>query len=219
MTVLMVEHDMGMVMDISDHVVVLNFGQVIASGTPAEVRRDPEVIERLPRRGDGGAAQRLRAAGGDATGSSSRSSSPASACSAGGVYALDRARLRADLQGHAGRQLRHRRDHDARRLSLLRRHRHLGLPSWLALALALAGIGLLGAVVERIVLRPLLGRAGRSASSWSTIGLGAILHGVPRASGAVDTCALPQLLPRSPLMIGEILVPGRCCAASRWRSR
>jgi len=42
-TVLMVEHDMGMVMDLSDHVVVLNFGQVIASGTPREVQDDPEV--------------------------------------------------------------------------------------------------------------------------------------------------------------------------------
>jgi branched-chain amino acid transport system ATP-binding protein len=44
-TVLLVEHDMGMVMDISSHVVVLNFGQVIASGTPDEVRRHPQVIE------------------------------------------------------------------------------------------------------------------------------------------------------------------------------
>ena len=43
-TVLMVEHDMGMVMDISDHVVVLNFGQVIARGTPREVQDDPEVV-------------------------------------------------------------------------------------------------------------------------------------------------------------------------------
>ncbi|MGB7422268.1 MAG: ABC transporter ATP-binding protein [Comamonas sp.] len=42
-TVLMVEHDMGMVMDLSDHVVVLNFGQVIARGTPAQVQADPEV--------------------------------------------------------------------------------------------------------------------------------------------------------------------------------
>lgn len=41
--VLMVEHDMGMVMDISDHVVVLNFGQVIAQGTPREVQANPEV--------------------------------------------------------------------------------------------------------------------------------------------------------------------------------
>ncbi|HEX7441651.1 MAG TPA: ABC transporter ATP-binding protein [Caldimonas sp.] len=44
-TVLLVEHDMGMVMDISSHVVVLNFGQVIGSGTPAEVRGLPEVVE------------------------------------------------------------------------------------------------------------------------------------------------------------------------------
>jgi branched-chain amino acid transport system ATP-binding protein len=44
-TVLLVEHDMGMVMDISSHIAVLNFGEVIASGTPAEVRRHPQVIE------------------------------------------------------------------------------------------------------------------------------------------------------------------------------
>jgi branched-chain amino acid transport system ATP-binding protein len=44
-TVLLVEHDMGMVMDISSHVVVLNFGEVIAAGTPAEVRRHPHVVE------------------------------------------------------------------------------------------------------------------------------------------------------------------------------
>ena len=44
-TVLLVEHDMGMVMDISSHVVVLNFGQVIAAGTPSQVRAHPQVIE------------------------------------------------------------------------------------------------------------------------------------------------------------------------------
>ncbi|MGQ9367841.1 ABC transporter ATP-binding protein [Azospirillum sp. ST 5-10] len=43
-TVLMVEHDMGMVMDISDHVVVLNFGQVIAQGLPRDVQANPEVV-------------------------------------------------------------------------------------------------------------------------------------------------------------------------------
>ena len=42
-SILMVEHDMGMVMDISDHVVVLNFGQVIARGLPHEVQSNPEV--------------------------------------------------------------------------------------------------------------------------------------------------------------------------------
>lgn len=44
-TVLMVEHDMSMVMDISDHVVVLNFGQVIASGLPQSVQKDPAVVQ------------------------------------------------------------------------------------------------------------------------------------------------------------------------------
>jgi len=44
-TVLLVEHDMHMVMDICSHIVVLNFGQQIASGTPAEVSQNPAVIE------------------------------------------------------------------------------------------------------------------------------------------------------------------------------
>lgn len=43
-TVLLVEHHMSLVMSISDKVVVLNFGQKIADGTPAEVQKHPEVI-------------------------------------------------------------------------------------------------------------------------------------------------------------------------------
>ena len=45
MTVFMVEHDMGIVMDISDHVCVVNYGRKIAEGTPAEVAANPAVID------------------------------------------------------------------------------------------------------------------------------------------------------------------------------
>jgi branched-chain amino acid transport system ATP-binding protein len=44
-TVVLIEHDMGVVMDISDRVVVLDHGRRIADGTPHEVRADPEVIK------------------------------------------------------------------------------------------------------------------------------------------------------------------------------
>ncbi len=44
-TIVLIEHDMGVVMDISDHVVVLDFGQKIGDGTPDEVRQNPRVIE------------------------------------------------------------------------------------------------------------------------------------------------------------------------------
>lgn len=42
--VLLIEHDMSVVMGISDHVIVLDYGRMIADGTPAEVRSDPAVI-------------------------------------------------------------------------------------------------------------------------------------------------------------------------------
>ena len=45
MTIFMVEHDMSIVMDISDHVCVVNYGRKIAEGTPAEVAANPAVIE------------------------------------------------------------------------------------------------------------------------------------------------------------------------------
>ncbi|MDQ6522944.1 ABC transporter ATP-binding protein [Nocardioides sp. LHD-245] len=44
LSVLLVEHHMGMVMGISDTVVAMNFGKKITEGTPAEVRRHPEVV-------------------------------------------------------------------------------------------------------------------------------------------------------------------------------
>ena len=45
MTILLIEHDMGLVMDISDHVVALDFGQKIAEGAPDEIKTNERVIK------------------------------------------------------------------------------------------------------------------------------------------------------------------------------
>jgi branched-chain amino acid transport system ATP-binding protein len=43
-TILLVEHDMKLVMKVTDRIAVLNFGKLIAQGTPTEIQNNPEVI-------------------------------------------------------------------------------------------------------------------------------------------------------------------------------
>jgi branched-chain amino acid transport system ATP-binding protein len=45
LTILLIEHDMGLVMDICEKITVLDYGQIIAVGNPAEIQRNPKVIE------------------------------------------------------------------------------------------------------------------------------------------------------------------------------
>jgi ABC-type branched-subunit amino acid transport system ATPase component len=44
LSILLVEHDMSLVMDVADHILVLHHGQPVSSGTPAQVRADPRVV-------------------------------------------------------------------------------------------------------------------------------------------------------------------------------
>ena len=82
-----------------------------------------------------------------------------------------------------------------------------GLAPWIAFAGALALIALLAILIERLVLRPLSGQSA-VAVLMATIGMASIIHGGVEAVWGGDTYTPPGLLPRSPLNMGDILIPG-----------
>jgi len=82
-----------------------------------------------------------------------------------------------------------------------------GLAPWLAFVISLVVIAMLAILVERAVLRPLSGQPA-VAVLMATIGMASIIHGGVEATWGGDTYSPPTLLPRTPLMLGEILIPG-----------
>ena len=78
-------------------------------------------------------------------------------------------------------------------------------PVWLAIAGAVAASGLLGAVVERLTIRPMLGESPISVF-MVTVGLASILVGVVELVWTADQRRLPEFMPRSPVMVGEAFV-------------
>lgn len=86
-------------------------------------------------------------------------------------------------------------------------HVVLSLPLLIAFALSIIGIAVLAFIIERSVLRPLSGQSVISVL-MATIGISAVLHGLTEVVWGSDTHSTPSLLPRMPLNLGEILIPG-----------
>jgi branched-chain amino acid transport system permease protein len=81
------------------------------------------------------------------------------------------------------------------------------LPPAVAFLVAMGVISVLALLVERAILRPLSGQPGVSVM-MATIGMASIMHGSVEAIWGGDTYSPPALLPRTPLLIGDVMIPG-----------
>lgn len=88
----------------------------------------------------------------------------------------------------------------------------LGLPAWAALPLAVIGGGIVGAVVERGIIRPMLGESPISVL-MVTIGLGSVLVGMVELIWGTDPRSLPAFIDTTPLFIGEAYVSRKIAVA------
>lgn len=82
------------------------------------------------------------------------------------------------------------------------------LPHWFALLLTFVAVALVAALVERWLLRPLAGQSV-IAVLMATIGLASALHGAVDAIWGGQNYDMPQILPRAPLLLGDVMVPGK----------
>jgi branched-chain amino acid transport system permease protein len=78
----------------------------------------------------------------------------------------------------------------------------LALPLWLAIPAAILGSGLLGAVIERTIIRPLLGEPPISVF-MVTVGLSSVLVGLVELIWTADQRRLPEFMPNTPVMVGD----------------
>lgn len=84
----------------------------------------------------------------------------------------------------------------------------MGLPIWVAIALAIVGSGLAGGVIERIAIRPMLGESPISVF-MVTVGLASVLIGVVELIWTADPRRMPNIVPDTAIFIGEAFVSSK----------